>query len=100
MNDVERRMDAMAEPKRRSRRALSFLPVAIFVGIAVGVAIGAVAFGAGHYGERTKTLTVQASAPATPITSYPKVSPTVAAGAHAFVQFACVECHGMQGRGG
>ena len=29
-----------------------------------------------------------------------KVSPQVAAGAHTFVQFACVQCHGPQGRGG
>jgi mono/diheme cytochrome c family protein len=30
----------------------------------------------------------------------PRVSPPVAAGAHTFVQFGCVDCHGMQGRGG
>ena len=29
-----------------------------------------------------------------------KVSPQVAAGAHTFVQFACVQCHGPQGQGG
>jgi mono/diheme cytochrome c family protein len=29
-----------------------------------------------------------------------KVSPEVAAGAHTFVQFACVQCHGPQGTGG
>ena len=28
------------------------------------------------------------------------VAPDVAAGAHLFVQFACVQCHGEQGRGG
>ena len=28
------------------------------------------------------------------------MSPSVAAGAHTFVQFGCVDCHGMQGRGG
>jgi mono/diheme cytochrome c family protein len=28
------------------------------------------------------------------------VSPQVAAGAHAYVQFACGQCHGMRGRGG
>jgi len=28
------------------------------------------------------------------------VDPQVAAGAHLFVQFACVQCHGLQGRGG
>ena len=28
------------------------------------------------------------------------VDPHVAAGAHSFVQFACAQCHGLQGRGG
>jgi len=28
------------------------------------------------------------------------VSPSVASGAHLFVQFACVQCHGLQGQGG
>jgi mono/diheme cytochrome c family protein len=28
------------------------------------------------------------------------VDPTIASGAHLFVQFGCVQCHGMQGRGG
>src|SRR5581483_8595743 len=32
--------------------------------------------------------------------TYAAVSPAVAAGAHTFVQFACVQCHGPQGRGG
>jgi mono/diheme cytochrome c family protein len=33
-------------------------------------------------------------------TSAATVDPHVAAGAHDFVGFACVQCHGMQGRGG
>jgi Cytochrome c. len=38
------------------------------------------------------------SSPTAP--TYPTVSPQVAAGAHTFVQFACVQCHGALGRGG
>jgi mono/diheme cytochrome c family protein len=43
------------------------------------------------------TRTVAAAAPPTPA---PAVDPEVAAGAHIFVQFACSQCHGAQGRGG
>ena len=81
----------------RSRREARLLPAVAVAGIALAVAVGAIAYGAGHYGEQTKTVTV--AGPGTPI-SYPKVSPAVAAGAHTFIQFACVECHGMQGKGG
>ena len=60
--------------------------------VALAALIG---FGAGHYTNRTKTVgTVAAVAGAT------SVDPTVAAGAHVFVQFACAQCHGLQGEGG
>ena len=94
-------MEPVADQKR-SRRDLWFLPVAIFVGIAVATAIAVVAYGVGHYGERTTTTTIQAQrqSPQQTTISYPKVSGTVAAGAHTFVQFACAQCHGVDGRGG
>ena len=60
--------------------------------VAVAAAIG---WGAGHYTNRTKTIGGAATTTATQ-----SVDPKVAAGAHAFVQFACVECHGVGGRGG
>jgi mono/diheme cytochrome c family protein len=84
----------------RSRRGVRVLPALIGAGIAAAVAIGFVAYAAGHYGERTRTQTLTTDAAGgTPVTST-KVSPHVAAGAHTFVQFGCVDCHGMQGRGG
>ena len=83
--------------EERSRREVRILPAVIGAGIAVAIAVGVLAYAAGHYGERTQTLTVRASGP--PVT-LSKVSPQVAAGAHTFVQFGCVDCHGMQGRGG
>jgi mono/diheme cytochrome c family protein len=85
--------------EERSRREVRILPAVIAAGVAVAIAVGVVAYAAGHYGEQTKTLTIQAAGgpgAATPA----KVSPQVAAGAHTFVQFACVQCHGFQGRGG
>jgi cbb3-type cytochrome c oxidase subunit III len=83
----------------RSRREVRILPAVIAAGVAVAIAVGIVAYAAGHYGERTKTLPTQAG-PGSVAVSYPKVSPQVAAGAHTFVQFACVQCHGFRGRGG
>lgn len=87
--------------EERTRADVRILPAVIGAGIALAIAIGAVAYAAGHYGEQTKTVTTQALTPTTSAaTSYPKVSPQVDAGAHTFIQFSCVECHGPQGSGG
>src|SRR6478672_5127054 len=85
--------------EERSRREVRILPAVIAAGVAVAIAVGIVAYAAGHYGERTKTVPTQAGS-GTVAVSYPQVSPQVAAGAHTFVQFACVQCHGFRGRGG
>ncbi len=74
-------------------------PNLVGVVIAVVVLLVAVAaligFGAGHYtrakGATTTTSTASSSA---------QVDPKVAAGGHTFVQFGCVQCHGMNGQGG
>jgi mono/diheme cytochrome c family protein len=68
------------------------LGVVVLVVVAV---VGIVAWAAGHY--TTKTVTIGAQ---TATTSGQAVTPTVAAGAHVFVQFACSQCHGQQGHGG
>jgi cbb3-type cytochrome c oxidase subunit III len=60
----------------------------VFVAAFVGWAVG-------HSRGHTKTVTVGA-----PTSSSATFDPHVAAGAHDFVQFACAQCHGMQGRGG
>ena len=82
-----------------SRREARILPAVIGAAIALAIAVGAVAYAAGHYGEKTTTVSVGTPLPPLP-TPHPAVSPQVAAGAHTFVQFACVQCHGPQGRGG
>jgi len=84
-----------------SRRETRILPAVIGAGIALAIAAGVVAYAAGHYGEQTNTVTVEAGGAAL-ATALPStgVSPAVAAGAHTFVQFACAQCHGMQGQGG
>ena len=87
--------------EERPRREVRIWPAVIVAGIAVAIAVGVLAYAAGHYGERTQTLTVQAAGgPSGTGATSSTVSPQVAAGAHTFVQFACVQCHGPQGRGG
>jgi mono/diheme cytochrome c family protein len=79
------------------RRGDGLLAALVVAGLAVAAAIGVAAWAAGHYTSRTHTVTVAgAVAPSTGVS----VSPEVAAGAHAFVQFACAQCHGPQGSGG
>jgi mono/diheme cytochrome c family protein len=83
-----------------SKRETRILPAVIGVGIALAIAVGAVAYGAGHYGEKTTTVTTQVAGGQLSPLPTPNVSPQVAAGAHTFVQFGCVQCHGPQGAGG
>jgi len=89
----------MADDKS-SQRETRILPAVIGAGIALAIAVGFVAYAAGHYGEQTKTVPTQAAGPSTTAASTATVSPQVAAGAHTFVQFACAQCHGPQGTGG
>jgi mono/diheme cytochrome c family protein len=92
--------DVRTANDERSGREVRILPAVLAAGVAVAIAVGVVAYAAGHYGERTKTITTQAAGPSTTAATPAKVSPQVAAGAHTFVQFACVQCHGPQGQGG
>jgi cbb3-type cytochrome c oxidase subunit III len=66
------------------------------VALLLVAAAALVGFAAGHYTNRTKTVGV----PTTAVTASSSVEPTVAAGAHVFVQFACSQCHGHNGQGG
>ena len=72
--------------------------VLLGVGLALVFVVGIVAWGAGHYTNRTQTVTVAGTG--TKPTTAASVSPEVAAGAHVFVQFACGQCHGDRGIGG
>ena len=68
--------------------------IVLFLAFVAGFAGWAV----GHSTRHTRTVTVAASG-ATSVSSTP-IDPHVAAGAHDFSQFACAQCHGLQGRGG
>jgi len=70
---------------------------AVFVLVAL-VMIGLALLGGVFLGRATKgTSTVAAP---TTTTSAGPVDPKVAAGAHDFVNFACAQCHGLDGQGG
>jgi mono/diheme cytochrome c family protein len=66
----------------------------LFVILAVGGAL----IGGVLLGRATKSTTTTA-APAT-TTASQTVDPRIAAGAHDFVNFACAQCHGLDGKGG
>jgi cbb3-type cytochrome c oxidase subunit III len=69
--------------------------MSIAVAILLAVVAGVVGWGAGHYTNRVKTVGV-----VTTTAANASVTPKIAAGAHAFVQFACAQCHGENGQGG
>jgi len=82
-------------------RGKALLPAILFGLLGMVVAGVVVGFAAGHYTSRVATVTtVVAAAPAAATQPATAVDPTVAAGAHTFVQFACAQCHGALGRGG
>jgi cbb3-type cytochrome c oxidase subunit III len=72
--------------------AASGLAVLLAVSLAIAGVVGGYYFGRSSK-HASATPTTVAAAPAT-------FDPHVAAGAHVFVQFACAQCHGPQGKGG
>jgi mono/diheme cytochrome c family protein len=81
------------EPRRQSRSDTTVVVVAV---AAIALMIGAVAL-ASYYAGRNNRSAAPASTPTTTPASVPQ---DVALGAHAFVQFACAQCHGDRGVGG
>jgi mono/diheme cytochrome c family protein len=66
----------------------------VLVTVGLMFAAGFAGWAIGHAHRQGGSTSAAASA------SPAAVSPAVAAGAHTFVQFACSQCHGPQGRGG
>jgi hypothetical protein len=81
----EKREDAPMANDEGARREVRILPAVLGAGIALAIAVGVVAYAAGHYGERTRTITTQAVGPSSTGATPATVSPLVAAGAHTFV---------------
>ena len=80
------------------RRGNGLVAALLGAGLALVFAVGIGAWAAGHYTRGTITVTVTTATTTTPAAA--PVDPHVAAGAYAFVQFACAQCHGDQGKGG
>jgi len=78
------------------RKGISVFAAVIAAGAALLIAVGVGAWAAGHYSAKTVTV----GGGATTTVAAAQIDPTVAAGAHTFVQFACSQCHGDQGKGG
>jgi mono/diheme cytochrome c family protein len=67
---------------------------AVAFGLAAALLVAVSGCGSTKTVTRTVTASTPGAAPGQPVSEH------VAAGAHDFVQFACVKCHGEQGRGG
>jgi mono/diheme cytochrome c family protein len=97
----------MSEPGVGGRRPTDRDPVAmtgvLLAVLTLAVIVAGTAIAAWYWGKSSapKAAAAPAATEPTPTPrSFPKVSPNVAAGAHDFVRFACVQCHGDRGQGG
>ncbi len=68
--------------------------VIVLVALALAIPAAVVGWVIGHNGKSSTPAAVVTT------TAVAAVDPHVASGAHIFVQFACAQCHGLQGRGG
>jgi len=84
----------MAKGREWRAEVVEAIVVLLALALAVGAGVG------GFFLGRDTKHTGSAAPTASTAQAAPSVDPHVAAGAHAFVQFACAECHGEQGRGG
>src|SRR4051794_26701791 len=80
--------------RRRSLRSSTAEAVVVLLAVGLAFVAGFAGWVVGHAGRST------AAAPTGTATVVVRVDPHVAAGAHAFVNFACSQCHGANGRGG
>jgi cbb3-type cytochrome c oxidase subunit III len=87
---------------RRRRDWTAGAAEALIVMVAIGLAFvaGIAGWAIGHAGRSAGTAVASTTRTSTSAAQGAAVDPSVAAGAHDFVQFACAKCHGEQGRGG
>jgi mono/diheme cytochrome c family protein len=89
----------MSEPA--PRRSGSDVAAVFMAVVAIGLVMIGVALAAYWGGEKAGgSTTVTTAAPSAAASTSGNVDPQVAAGAHAFEQFACAQCHGFRGQGG
>jgi mono/diheme cytochrome c family protein len=80
------------ERRESNPEVLAGVLVLLSIGLAIAAGIGGFFLGRDTKHVTSTTTSTQPSQAA--------IDPHVAAGAHDFVQFACAQCHGEQGRGG
>ncbi len=78
-------------PRRPSWQPATAEAAIVLLSVGLAFAAGFAGWVVGHTTRPAASSTVVSSAP---------IDPHVAAGAHDFVSFACVQCHGDRGRGG
>ena len=81
----------------------AILVLVVLALIGAGIAVGWYVGWRSHEAVSTQTVTVTepaATGAPTETTPAAQVTPAVAAGAHAFIQFGCFACHGEMGAGG
>src|SRR5947199_8202151 len=83
--------------RRRDLRSSTAEAVVVLLAIGLAVVAGFAGWAVGHAGRSAAAAPTPATTGAAPVAA---VDPHVAAGAHAFVDFACAQCHGPNGRGG
>ena len=86
----------MQKPERPPRSDATTVAIAVAAIVLVMIGVGVASYYAGRDHRSTASATVSSSSAPTPA----PVSSQVAVGAHAFVQFACAQCHGDRGAGG
>src|SRR5690242_13267476 len=95
----------MSEPgaggRRTERDPVAMTGVVLAV-LAMACVVAGTAIAAWYWGKSSAPKAAAATTPSEPTpppVTFPKVSANVAAGAHDFVRFACVQCHGERGQG-
>ncbi len=86
-------------PRRPKLSVAAAEAALVLVAIGLAFAAGAAGWVIGHSQGQSSRSGSKAAA-ATTAAATASLDPQVAAGGHIFVQFACAQCHGEQGRGG
>jgi cbb3-type cytochrome c oxidase subunit III len=88
----------MQQPERPPRSDGTVVAFAVAAIVLVMIGVGVASYYAGR--DNRSTTGAAVSSASAPVSAPAAVSSQVAVGAHAFVQFACAQCHGDRGAGG
>jgi mono/diheme cytochrome c family protein len=83
--------------RKREWSAEEIAGLMVLAALAFAIGLGGIGFYVGWLVRGPSTSVAATARQTTPVA---QIDPHVAAGAHDFVQFACVQCHGLSGQGG